>query len=66
MKKFNKIKKFFAVCAVTLAMATGIGLMAPAKSEASYIVCESCYNYDTITEYDDYGNVIYTETTIYN
>lgn len=47
-------------------MATGIGLMAPAKSEASYIVCESGYNYDTITEYDDYGNVIYTETTIYN
>lgn len=65
-KEWMEMKKFFAACAVTLAVVTGIGLMAPAKSEASYTVYESGYNYDTVTEYDDCGNVVYTETVIYS
>lgn len=65
MKTLSKIRKFFAVCAVAMVAAAGLGLAAPAKSEAAAVVFESGYNYDSATVYDDYGYVVYDEVIVY-
>jgi len=68
----NNIKKFFVGFAVTLAAVAGIGFAAPTKSEAAssksettYVVYESGYDYDYAVVYDNNGRPIYGEAVVY-